>query len=189
MMHPWLHFRTITQHKLLVMKYCFRLGLYRQGLMHDMSKYAPTEFLVGCRYYQGDRSPNNAEREATGVSRSWLHHKGRNRHHFEHWVDYSLDKEHVIMGVQMPRRYVAEMVADRISASRIYLGENYDKTQPLAYFLKSKEALWFIHPQTKKELEGILRILADHGEEKMLHFVKNVYLPRGVKGNYGCNCR
>jgi len=63
--HPWLHFRTITRHKLLVMKYCFRIGLYKQGLLHDLSKYSPTEFLVGCKYYQGTRSPNNAEREAT----------------------------------------------------------------------------------------------------------------------------
>ena len=100
--HPWLHFRTITRHKLLVMKYCFRIGLYKQGLLHDLSKYSPTEFLVGCKYYQGTRSPNNAEREATGVSMSWLHHKGRNRHHFEHWVDYSLDGEHVIMGAECP---------------------------------------------------------------------------------------
>ena len=107
--HPWLHFRTITRHKLLVMKYCSRIGLYKQGLLHDLSKYSPTEFLVGCKYYQGTRSPNNAEREATGVSMSWLHHKGRNRHHFEHWVDYSLDGEHVIMGARMPRKYVAEM--------------------------------------------------------------------------------
>lgn len=66
-MHPWLHFKTITRHKLLVMKYCFRIGLYKQGLLHDLSKYSPTEFLVGCRYYQGTRSPNNAEREKTSV--------------------------------------------------------------------------------------------------------------------------
>lgn len=89
-MHPWLHFKTITRHKLLVMKYCFRIGLYKQGLLHDLSKYSPTEFLVGCKYYQGTRSPNNAEREDIGVSTSWLHHKGRNKHHFEHWVDYSV---------------------------------------------------------------------------------------------------
>ena len=60
------HFKTITEHKLLVMRYCFRVGLYRQGLLHDMSKYMPSEFLVGCRYYQGTRSPNNAEREVKG---------------------------------------------------------------------------------------------------------------------------
>ena len=75
-MHPWLHFKTITRHKLLVMHYCFRAGMYKQGLLHDLSKYAPVEFLVGCKYYQGDRSPNNAEREDTGISKSWLHHKG-----------------------------------------------------------------------------------------------------------------
>ena len=67
-MHPWLHFKTITKHKLLVMHYCFRAGMYKQGLLHDLSKYAPVEFLVGCKYYQGVRSPNNAEREDTGIS-------------------------------------------------------------------------------------------------------------------------
>ena len=180
-MHPWLHFKTITRHKLLVMKYCFRIGLYRQGLLHDLSKYSPAEFLVGCRYYQGTRSPNNAEREDIGVSTSWLHHKGRNRHHFEHWVEYSLDEEHVIMGAQMPRRYVAEMVMDRISASRNYLGDAYTDSQPLEYFLKSKDKLWFIHPRTKKELEGLLRILNDHGEEKLLRYIRRVYLKNAPK--------
>lgn len=175
-MHPWLHFKTITRHKLLVMKYCFRIGLYKQGLLHDLSKYSPTEFLVGCKYYQGTRSPNNAEREDIGVSTSWLHHKGRNKHHFEHWVDYSIDDGHVIMGAQMPRKYVAEMVMDRISASRNYLGDAYNESQPLEYFLKSKEELWFIHPQTKKELEALLRILNDHGEKKLLHYIKYRYL-------------
>ena len=68
------HFTTITRHKILVMKECFKIGLYKQGLTHDLSKYSPTEFLVGCKYYQGNRSPNNAEREETGVSKAWLHH-------------------------------------------------------------------------------------------------------------------
>ena len=42
-MHPWQHFKTITRHKLLVMRYCFRIGLYKQGLLHDLSKYEPVE--------------------------------------------------------------------------------------------------------------------------------------------------
>ena len=69
------HFQTITKHKILVMQECFRVGLYRQGLLHDLSKYGWTEFRVGCRYYQGTRSPNNAEREDKGYSSAWLHHK------------------------------------------------------------------------------------------------------------------
>ena len=163
------------------MRYCFRIGLYKQGLLHDLSKYEPVEFLVGCKYYLGDRSPNNAEREATGISRSWLHHKGRNKHHFEYWVDYVPGDEHIINGVPMPRKYVAEMVMDRISASRNYLGDKYDHTQPLSYFLKSKERLWFIHPDTKRDLEALLRILNDHGEEVLLSYIKNVYLKKGKK--------
>ena len=160
-MHPWLHFKTITKHKLMVMRYCFRIGLYKQGLLHDLSKYSPAEFLVGCKYYQGTRSPNNAEREDIGVSTAWLHHKGRNKHHYEHWVDYAInDPEHVIMGARMPR---------------------YDNHQPLEYFLKSKPKLWFVHPQTKKELEGLLRILSDKGEDKALWYIKNVYLKKGKK--------
>ena len=62
------HLRTINHHKRLVMELCFKVGLYRQGLLHDLSKYSPTEFLVGAKYYQGNRSPNNAEREAEGLS-------------------------------------------------------------------------------------------------------------------------
>ena len=44
------HFQTITKHKILVMQECFRVGLYRQGLLHDLSKYGWTEFRVGCRH-------------------------------------------------------------------------------------------------------------------------------------------
>ena len=84
-MQAWKHFKTITKHKLLVMEGCFKVGLYWQGITHDLSKYSPTEFLVGARYFQGTRSPNAAEREAKGYSEAWMHHKGRNRHHYEYW--------------------------------------------------------------------------------------------------------
>ena len=60
-MHPIEHFKTVNEHRKLVREYCFRLGLYRQGLMHDLSKYSPVEFWRGAKYYQGNRSPNNNE--------------------------------------------------------------------------------------------------------------------------------
>ena len=80
------HFCTITHHKMLVMKTCFKVGLYKQGLLHDLSKYTPIEFVPGIIYYQGDRSPINREKELKNCSRGWLHHKGRNLHHFEYWI-------------------------------------------------------------------------------------------------------
>ena len=125
-MNIWKHFKTITHHKVLVAKGCFKVGLYKQGLLHDMSKYSPTEFWVGAKYYQGTRSPNNAEREDIGYSSAWLHHKGRNKHHYEYWVDYDFNGPHFLSGLDMPRKYIAEMVIDRICACEVYQKEKYN---------------------------------------------------------------
>jgi hypothetical protein len=146
--------------------------------MHDLSKYSWTEFSRGCRYYQGNRSPNNAEREETGISEAWLHHKGRNRHHFEYWIDYSADPgcKTVIEGMRMPKKYVAEMVMDRICASRVYKGDNYSSNDPLEYYRNSKDHLWFVHPEVKKELEYLLTMLAEKGEDVTLSYIKNIFL-------------
>lgn len=171
------HFKTITEHKLLVMKHCFKLGLYKQGLLHDMSKYEPVEFLVGAKYYQGTQSPNNAERLDKGYSAAWLHHKGRNKHHFEYWIDYSLEHDHHMCGMRMPKKYVAEMLADRIAASKVYNKGHYNQHQPLEYFLRGKNN-YMMHPQTLKELEHMLRILDKYGEEKCFRYVKNIYLKK-----------
>ena len=170
------HFTTITRHKILVMKECFKIGLYKQGLTHDLSKYSPTEFLVGCKYYQGNRSPNNAEREETGVSKAWLHHKGRNRHHFEYWIDYSVEKDgNPMTGMPMPRKYIAEMMMDRMAASKIYNGKNYNDHFPLQYYEKGKHH-YMMHPQTEKDLVKLLTILDKKGEDYLYSYIRQVYL-------------
>ncbi|MCD8241488.1 MAG: DUF5662 family protein, partial [Lachnospiraceae bacterium] len=120
----WRHFHTITKHQLMVARHCFRVGMYWQGLTHDLSKYSPSEFWQGCRYYQGFCSPNNAERMAKGYSSAWLHHKGRNKHHYEYWTDYNMET-HRMDGVKMPLKYVNEMIMDRIAASKVYEGRKY----------------------------------------------------------------
>ena len=157
------HFRTITKHRHAVIKNCFRAGIGCQGLRHDLSKYAPAEFLKGAEYYIGTRSPNELEREKTGYSSAWLHHKGRNKHHFEYWTDYNM-VEKKVMPVEMPRKYVAEMFCDRVAASKIYMKDSYTDQKPLEYFLKAK-ARRQIHPETSDELEALLRMLAKQGEK------------------------
>ncbi len=172
-MHLWAHFKTITQHRHLVCGYCFRLGLYAQGLTHDLSKYAPVEFWRGVKYYQGYRSPNDAERKANGVSMAWLHHKGRNRHHFEYWIDYCLREDGSVYmgGCKMPLRYVAEMFCDRIAACRIYLGEKYTDAAPYDYYIRSKPHI-LIHPETGAEIEAMLLVLKEQGEEAAFDHVR-----------------
>ena len=153
------------------------MGLYRQGLLHDLSKYSWTEFRVGCKYYQGTRSPNNAEREDRGCSTAWLHHKGRNKHHYEYWIDYSLDGKHVLAGMKMPVRYVVEMFLDRIAASKVYKGSRYRDSDPLEYYENGKAAE-LMHKDTAALLEKLLRMLAEEGEEKTYEYIRRVVLKK-----------
>ena len=175
-MKAWKHFKTITYHKYLVMKGCFQVGLYKQGLLHDLSKYSPSEFLVGVKYYQGYRSPNNAEREAIGYSSAWLHHKGRNRHHYEYWIDYSTKEIKGGMApAPMPEKYIVEMLMDRIAACKVYNGANYTDAAPLTYYSKGRENAP-IHPKTRELLERLLTMLAQKGEAETFKYIRREVL-------------
>lgn len=167
------HFRTITRHKILVMENCFRVGLYRQGLLHDLSKYTWEEFSTGVRYYQGNRSPNAAEKEEKGYSAAWLHHKGRNKHHFEYWIDFGKDKGWGLIGNKMPLRYLIEMVMDRIAACRVYKGADYTDASPWEYYERGRQYV-VMHPTTKHQLEFLLLMLRDQGEEKTFAYIRRL---------------
>lgn len=168
----WGHLHTILHHKKLVRHYCFRAGLYKQGIMHDWSKYTPIEFFNGVRFYQGGRrSPNFGEKQARGYSSAWLHHKGRNRHHFEYWIDMTLDPSQGLQGMRMPTRYVLEMFCDRVAASRNYNPTIYDDSFPLAYYEKNKSH-YTIHPDSAALLEKLLHMLAEHGEDYTFSYIR-----------------
>ena len=166
----WNHFKTITRHRNKVLAHCFRAGIPVQGLLHDLSKYSPCEFMQGCRFYQGTRSPHEAERETYGFSYAWMHHKGRNRHHFEYWTDYDF-KTRKLMPVRMPVKYVKEMFCDRVAASRIYNKENYKDSDPLDYYLKGL-GHYIMHEETDALLHSLLQMLADKGEEYTFAYIK-----------------
>lgn len=172
----WLsHLKTVNRHRYLVMRYCFRAGLYWQGLTHDLSKYSPVEFRVGAKYFQGDRSPNEFERKDKGYSSSWLHHKGRNKHHLEYWIDYCPELGYRMGGMEMPVKYVVEMFCDRIAASRTYRKELYRDSDPYDYYDQSKDH-YLIHPNTKALLERLLVLLRDQGEEAAFAYIRREVL-------------
>lgn len=169
--HPIKHFRTITRHRHKVMEHCFKAGIGFQGMRHDLSKYSLTEFIPGAKYYQGTRSPNECERENFGYSAAWLHHKGRNRHHFEYWTDYN-PRERKVMPVKMPPRYVAEMFCDRVAASKIYQGDQYNDSSALLYFQRGRDKR-SIHPETSEFLESLLTMLSEKGEEETFAYIRD----------------
>ena len=169
-MHPFRHFYTITKHRHRVIAHCFRAGIGWQGLFHDLSKYSPSEFWVGARHYLGTRSPNEAERAEKGYSAAWLHHKGRNKHHFEYWRDVN-PKTRLYEPVKMPMRYLKEMFCDRVAASKIYQGKNYTDAHPLAYF-RGGNARLEMHEETADMLESWLVMLAEKGEKETFAHIR-----------------
>lgn len=162
------HLHTIDHHRYVVMRNCFRCGLYRQGLHHDLSKYSPKEFWESVKYFQGDRSPYIYEKEHFGYAPGWLHHKGINKHHWEYWYDMINGKW---TPLEMPFNYFVEMVCDRVGACRIYQKEHYTKESALQYYL-SRGDRWAMHPETAKKLEDVLRDIADRGEEAVFADLK-----------------
>ncbi|MGN0594550.1 MAG: DUF5662 family protein [Hominimerdicola sp.] len=166
------HFKTVAKHRHEVMKNCIKAGIPLQGLTHDLSKYSPEEFLGGIKYYQGNRSPHEEEREINGYSRGWMHHKGRNKHHFEYWTDYSTVTK-VLSPVKMPLKYVKEMFCDRVAASKIYMKENYTDASPLEYFMKAKGRR-VIHPETSDLIEKLLRMLKCKGENYTFEYIRRL---------------
>ncbi len=170
------HFRTITKHRHKVIEHCAKAGILWQGLFHDLSKYSPTEFFEGIKYYQGYRSPAEVARVKEGYSKAWLHHKGRNKHHFEYWTDYNPQTRRS-GAVKMPLKYVKEMFCDRVAAGKIYLGDKYTNDNPINYFLGGN-AKNVMHQDTARLLEEWLRMLQKEGEEKTFDYIKN------YKGKY-----
>lgn len=172
----WGHFYTITSHKIKVAGLCFRCGLYKQGILHDLSKYSPIEFISGVRYYQGHRSPISKEKEVLGYSKGWLHHKGRNRHHWEYWVDFFRQG---MYAVEMPVNFNIEMVCDRIAASKTYLKESYTDSSPLQYF-EGEQGRIAMHPKTVERTYYLLNYLKNHGEDALIQHIRKDILSKRI---------
>lgn len=167
------HLRTINRHKRYVTLLCFKCGLYKQGILHDLSKYSPIEFFAGVKYYQGFRSPIDAEREDIGYSLGWLHHEGRNKHHWEYWIDKDYKNKKLIT-IKMPLNYLIESTLDRIAASKNYNQGNYNDSYPLAFLERGLDK-YFMGEDNLKAYRYLLTYLKDNGEDKALRHYASLY--------------
>lgn len=163
------HLRTVNKHRREVRKLCFKCGLYWQGLMHDLSKYSPVEFINGVKFFTGKGSPHMGERDRYGYSKAWLNHKGRNKHHAEYWQDIRPNGK--TEPIDMPRKYLAEMICDRVAASKIYLKENYTNYAPWNYYDSHRDENQF-STNTRQDLVYFLQMLRDEGEEYLFEYLR-----------------
>ena len=157
------HLKTINKHKYYVTMLCFKCGLYKQGLLHDLSKYSPTELKTGAKYWVGTRSPNSIERETIGYSTAWLHHKGRNKHHPEYWYDpMSRNPMPVI-----PYKYIVEMICDNLAAGIVYNGKRWRNYTQLKYW-NSRKYNMPLNEKNKSMVTEVFTQVSINGIEKTI---------------------
>lgn len=159
----WNHFKTVCKHKYYVGKYCFMAGIPVRGILHDMSKFSPTEFIESVKYYQGTRSPIDACKEKNGYSKAWMHHKGRNSHHYEYWQD-NFDKGGEAL--QMPFDDARELICDYLGAGQAYMGKDFTFEAEYKWWLNKKFKPLAMHPQTKLFVENVLFLLKAYNNPK-----------------------
>ena len=174
---PILHFMTICKHKHYVRKYCWKVGLYKRGLLHDLSKFSPTEFFESVKYFNGRRSPIEECEAKNGYSKAGLHHKGRNTHHYQYWIDER--KDGTWYPIEMPFEDIAEMVCDFLGAGKTYMKDRFTYAQELKWWERRKRDFphMLIHQNSKDFISQILTELTIMNEDKVLNkqHLKNIY--------------
>ncbi len=162
------HFHLVNKHRFIVFKLSIRAGIPLQGLVHDLSKYSFVEFFEGAKYYAGEYTPIRNAKKDLGYSAAWLHHKGRNKHHFEYWYDYDLDNPAIVM----PFKYYAELVCDTLSASMVYNGKKFNDGSQLEFY-ESKRNRLILDSRFDQLLYRTYKDVADYGVK---YVVRKKYL-------------
>ena len=167
------HIKTILIHKYYVFIYCCKLGIPYQGIIHDLSKFSPTELKESIKFYQkGKSSPIPIIKQQNGFSLAWQHHKGRNKHHYEYWTD---NYDNGTTTIKMPYKYVLELVADYLAAAKTYNGKNFTIQQEINWWNQNKNNK-LIHKETKLLISYIFDTINTDGFKTMRQLnVKDIY--------------
>ena len=158
------HIKLVLKHKWLVFKFSCKIGIPWRGFMHDWSKFSPTEFNESIKYYMGTHSPVTEARKQNGYSKAWVHHVGKNKHHYQYWIDWNSNGP---IPVIMPYKYVAEMICDKLAAGIVYEGKNWTQECEYNYYLKERETA-IIHESVDKVLMEVFTQVKDNGIKKTL---------------------
>lgn len=166
------HLHVVNKHRFKVFCLCCRAGEVWRGLIHDLSKYSFTEFFESARYFVGDRSPIVVCKKVNGYSKAWLHHKGRNKHHPEYWIDVSLPEKTILM----PYKYAAEMICDKLAAGIVYNGKAWTKDSQIKYYMKERETS-MLNPKIDRFLIEVFTEVSERGIDETLtkHNIRQIY--------------
>jgi hypothetical protein len=155
-MKYWNYLKYILRHKWYVMWECFRHGLYWQGLVHDLSKFRPSEFFPYANFfYEEHRCERGLNTRPLHIDYAfdlaWLKHLHRNPHHWQHWIRNGDDG--TIRIFEMPRKYWLEMVADWVGAGIVITGQR----EVQKWYLKNRDKI-SLHIKTRLTVETLLEL-------------------------------
>jgi len=108
----------VIRHRWYVFVECLKMGLVWRGLVHDLSKFLPSEWFPYVNYFngewrcKGDVPPDyKAPQEIKAAfDLAWLKHQHRNPHHWQYWRLREDDGGTKVL--PMPPVFVKEMLAD-----------------------------------------------------------------------------
>ena len=157
----------VLRHKWYVTVECFHRGIIWRELLHDLSKFYPSEFIPYANYFYGNGNNIKRGRDKTGYYKptdtgdkafdfAWLLHQKRNKHHWQWWI-LPTDEEGVKI-FEIPEPYKTEMLCDWIGA-----GKAQGKFSPINDPLQETRIWWNannhkmqLHPNTRQYFEILL---------------------------------
>ena len=191
----FIHLKTIFTHKYWVFKYCCKCGIPIRGLLHDMSKFSPSELIPNLKYIEPGKSPINVAKEKDGYSKAWMHHKSHNPHHYEYWMDRFDNGCYV---TRMPFECMVECLCDYLAANRAYNPKEKKPYHSELEWWKKERKIKTMHPDNIRFLDHVLMQL-DACENKELYLgkidsktlsnmkIKNVFKKKNLKQIYDEN--
>lgn len=141
----WKYLKYVIKHKWYVGKECFKCGLYWRGIVHDLSKFLPSEFIPYARYFYGDKNMKTSK----DFDFAWLLHQKRNDHHWQWW--YLVMDEDKNVCIQMTDDALIEMICDWRGVGKALTG----KDNSLKWY-KEKHDRMLLNCVTRMNAEYIL---------------------------------
>ena len=114
-----------------------------RGLLHDLSKFLPDEWLPYAKYFYSDIDCEDI------FDLAWLKHQSRNKHHWQYWILCKDSGETKVL--PMPLKYAKEMLADWRGAGRAITGS--DNT--LKWYRENRHKM-VLHSLTRAWIENKL---------------------------------
>jgi hypothetical protein len=144
------YFKQVLVHKFHVFHYCWNFGIPWLGLIHDLSKFRPSEFIPHARYFGIPEKDRTSELQAD-LDRAWLIHQNRNKHHWNYWLMVSEGK---MLVFAPPFKYVKEMLADWFARC------HYRDNRALHEWYRSYYII--LHPDVKKFTDWVVEMEEKH---------------------------